>query len=175
MGTRGFLSIKADDKITGTYNHFDSYPTGLGVDMAEFIRRPDFAELAAKVFAVQAVDENDNPTPEQMADLVARGFWQNVSTGEDWYSALRNAQGNLAAYIDAGYIPAFDVEGALEESNIWIEYGYVIDFDKRELRIYENASEGQPMKLMGHAPFDAILAENFDARSFMASLERSDD
>ena len=33
MSTRGFISIKHDNKIIGTYNHSDSYPTWLGVRM----------------------------------------------------------------------------------------------------------------------------------------------
>lgn len=173
MGTRGFIGIKADDKITGTYNHFDSYPSYLGVRMIEFIQRPDFAELAAKVATLQSVDEGETPTSGQLAVLKARGFWRNVSTGTDWYSALRNAQGDLAAYIDAGYIPSFDVDGVLESSNIFIEYGYVIDLDKRELRVYENGAEDKPMLLMATVPFDNIQAPGFDGQAYMNKVEQS--
>ena len=172
MGTRGFISIKADNKITGTYNHYDSYPSYLGVLMVEFIQRPDFDKLSSKAPSLRGVDEDDNPTPEQMADLKARGFWQNVSTGTDWYSALRNAQGDLAAYIDAGYIPSFDVDGVLESSDVFIEYGYVIDLDKRELRVYESGAEGKPMLLMATVPFDDIQAPGFDGQAYMNQVEQ---
>ena len=69
MGTRGFISIKADNTITGTYNHYDSYPSYLGVLMIEFIQRPDFDKLSSKVPSLQGVDENEVPTAEQLADL----------------------------------------------------------------------------------------------------------
>ena len=37
MGTRGFWGVRDNGRTRFTYNHFDSYPTGLGVDVAEFI------------------------------------------------------------------------------------------------------------------------------------------
>ena len=33
MGTRGFVGVKVDNTIKGSYNHFDSYPDGLGQDI----------------------------------------------------------------------------------------------------------------------------------------------
>lgn len=39
MGTRGLLGhiVRSKNIRKGTYNHFDSYPAGLGVDIAKFI------------------------------------------------------------------------------------------------------------------------------------------
>lgn len=171
MSTRGFISIKHDDKIIGTYNHSDSYPTGLGVRMVEFIQQNDLDAIATKLDTVVLVDEDESPTAEQLADLKERGFWANVSTGSDWYSALRNAQGNLAAYIEAGYIPRFDVRHFLDKGDCFIEYGYVVDLDEHLLVVYEYGKDGRPMPILGVVTFDAILAPGFDVAFVMEQLE----
>ncbi len=171
MSTRGFISIKHDGKIIGTYNHSDSYPTCLGVRMVEFIQQNDLDAIAGKLDTVVTVDEDESPTAAQLADLKERGFWSNVSTGADWYSALRNAQGNLAAYIEAGYIPTFDVQHFLDKGDCFIEYGYVVDLDERLLVIFEYGNEGAPMPILGTVPFDDILAPGFDAASVMEQIE----
>lgn len=171
MSTRGFISIKHDGKIIGTYNHSGSYPTWLGVRMVEFIQQNDLDAIAAKLDTVVLVDEDESPTAEQLADLKERGFWANVSTGSDWYSALRNAQGNLAAYIEAGYIPSFDVQHFLDKGDCFIEYGYVVDLNERMLVVLEYRAEGAPMPILGTVTFDHILAPGFDAAAVMEQLE----
>lgn len=171
MSTRGFISIKHDGKIIGTYNHSDSYPTWLGVRMVEFIQQNDLDAIAAKLDTVVAVEAGESPTAEQLADLKERGFWENVSTGTDWYSALRNAQGNLAAYIEVGYITSFDVQHFLDTGNCFIEYGYVVDLDERLLVVHEYHTERAPMPILGTVTFDHILAPGFDAAAVMEQLE----
>lgn len=173
MSTRGFIGIKHDGKIVGMYNHSSSYPTYLGVRSAEFIQRENLSEITKKVDTLVPVDESKDPTPEQLADLKARGFWSNVSTGKDWYSALRNAQGDLAAYIKAGYYPTFDVAGTIEKGDCYIEWGYVIDLDEQVLSVYEYETEAGPMPRVGIIPFDTITAPGFDAASVMGQIEQA--
>lgn len=175
MSTRGFISIKHDGKIIGTYNHSDSYPTWLGVRMVEFIQQNDLDAIATKLDTVVTVDEDESPTAAQLEHLKERGFWANVSTGSDWYSALRNAQGNLAAYIEAGYIPRFDVQHYLDKGDCFIEYGYVVDLDERLLIVYEYGEDGRPMPILGTVPFDDILAPGFDAAAVMEQLEKGNE
>lgn len=171
MSTNGFIALKHDSKMYGTYNHSDSYPSWLGVRMVEFIQEADLDTLGDKVANLTLVDEGESPTPEQLADLKARGYWQNVSSGADWYAALRNAQGDLGKYIEAGYLPEFDATEALASSNIFIEYGYVIDLDTRELRVYENGDDGKHMVKLAELTFNEILAPGFDGQGYMNKIE----
>ena len=169
MGTRGFIAIKGEGKTLGTYNHFDSYPSWLGLRMLEFVQRQDFADLVAKLATLQRVDEQEEPTAEQLADLKERGFWQDVGTGRDWYSALRGAQGDLAAYLTAGYIPALDVEAALNEKETWLEWGYIVDLDASSLDVY--ASEyGVGWRKAASYSFEFIRGQGDAARSAMERL-----
>lgn len=127
MGTRGTIAVKADNKTIRVYNHFDSYPTELGRDFAAFIRNAP-ENIAEQIAAAQIVDESAEAPADALAALKVAGIWQNVSTGSDWYSALRNAQGDFAQYLALGYVPAWE-HGDSEE------WGYLADFDTQTLHI----------------------------------------
>ncbi|KXA90372.1 hypothetical protein AKJ61_00800 [candidate division MSBL1 archaeon SCGC-AAA259B11] len=46
MSTRGCVAIKREDGWEGIYNHFDSYPTGLGADLWERLQEVNLSEFA---------------------------------------------------------------------------------------------------------------------------------
>lgn len=150
------------------YNHSDSYPTWLGERMVEHIQTSDLDADGEAFFALTIVDESESPTPEQLADLKARGFWRNVSSGDDWYSALRDCQGNLAKYIQAGYLPAMD-NSVLTVKDIFIEWGYVIDLDERALVVYDSNV------VIARIPFFEIRSGKYDKTREMDRLESLND
>lgn len=127
MGTRGTIAVKSGLKTIRVYNHYDSYPTELGREFAAFIRNAP-ADLAEQIAAAQIVDESEEAPADVLAAMKDAGVWQNVSSGTDWYSALRNAQGDFAQYLALGYVPAWE-HGDSEE------WGYLADFDARTLYI----------------------------------------
>lgn len=52
MGTRGLLGLIIKGKRHGAYNHFDSYPSGLGQDIVAFLlslTEEDIKNMAARV------------------------------------------------------------------------------------------------------------------------------
>ena len=46
MGTRGVVAIKQGDSWRGVYNHFDSYPEGLGADLFKHLQGGDLHQFA---------------------------------------------------------------------------------------------------------------------------------
>lgn len=147
MGTRGFIGFTKDGATRYVYNHMDSYPSWLGVKMIELVRDHDMTEVTAQVFTLDVVDEQDKPTPAQLEDLKARDFWQNVSHGDDWYSALRSAQGQPLEYIKAGYWPDLGYS-PLVETNNGFEWGYIVNADTQTLDVYQSAWNKLPAKIL---------------------------
>ena len=45
MGTRGFIVFRVKGKDVAFYNHYDSYPTGLGNEIINFIQSLDEGRL----------------------------------------------------------------------------------------------------------------------------------
>lgn len=55
MGTRGKIGFVQKGVRKGVYNHFDSYPSGLGDDIIKFILNHTDTELAEMVSKVEQV------------------------------------------------------------------------------------------------------------------------
>lgn len=138
MGTRGLVGVVINNTPKATYNHFDSYPSGLGLDVVKFvdsIKGENFDTLAGQFQALTMIDADGTPTPEQIADLGAKGVEPAaVSTGADWYAWLRNAQGDLAEYVRLGYMPDGTTFG---EDSLFCEWGYLVNLDTRSVEVYK--------------------------------------
>ena len=181
MGTRGAYGFHKGgvDKIT--YNHFDSYPTGLGADVAEFIKDHTDEEMNEIFDRIVMVKSGDMPSAEQVDECIAyyqRGV--SMNTPDEWYGLLRGAQGNLEAHAK-GLRYMIDNADFLKDS-LFCEWGYVINLDKGVLEIYRGFQKGpernryyQPMSDSGYdncylireVPFATIR----ETPTYMATLE----
>jgi len=137
MGTRGAYGFRIDGIDKVTYNHFDSYPDGLGWDVLEFISKSkSFDELKNLASSIVVVDDKIKPTPEQIEETFQ---WANlkVSSGdvEEWYVLLRDAQGDLNAFYD-GLKYMIDNRTFLFNS-LFCEYAYIINLDEGVLEFYK--------------------------------------
>jgi hypothetical protein len=133
MGTRGVMAFAIDGALKATYNHWDSYPGGLGNDILKWLRSADIQAAREKARRMFAVNENFKPTPEELETL-AKYRDANVSEGDDWYALLRDAQGNPAAALDA--VAYVDAESFARDS-LFCEWAYVIDLDNEQLEVYK--------------------------------------
>jgi hypothetical protein len=136
MGTRGTWGFVLDGREKLTYNHFDSYPDGLGATLLNWLRDQGLEQLCARVRALELVDESAKPTPEQQERLVAMGTHNpQVSSGqtEEWYSLLRNCQGDPELTLKSGFM----IEGAdFALDSLFCEWAYVIDLDNQKFEVY---------------------------------------
>jgi hypothetical protein len=156
MGTRSAVIIFQDQKAKGYYNQYDGYPSGVGAEVLDEIKKIDEVENGWKQFAdkfrnVKLIDENTKPSLEVQEKYKAAGFCNlNVSnqSSEDWYCLLRELQGGA-------YLPAI-MSGALEHmvdgsnfvsDSLFCEYAYVIDLDKMVIEFYKG---GQHKKQKGN-------------------------
>lgn len=56
MGTRGFIVVKFEGKYYRIYNHYDSYPEGLGVEVANVARQAE----RTKEYVNKVIDKFDS-------------------------------------------------------------------------------------------------------------------
>lgn len=139
MGTKGLIHIiarneKGEIKEYWIYNQFDSYPTGLGQDIVEFLKEKDFKELELKFASLKIVTNAILPTDKEIEKLQPYTNL-NVSTQspKEWYCLLRKTQGDLGKILECGY--AEDFGKPVEKS--WIHYEYTLDFVDRHFHIRE--------------------------------------
>lgn len=134
MGTRGFVGFVVDGIEKISYNHFDSYPGGLGVEVLRWLRDADLADVTERVRQLRVVDPTSKPTVADI-DRLSRYANRNVGTQEldAWYVLLRKTQGNPAAILEAGVM---EDAGNFPLDSLFAEYGYLIDLDAQSFEVY---------------------------------------
>lgn len=158
MGTRGLMAFAVDGELKGTYNHFDSYPSGLGQDLVDFIQENELDKVREQARALKVVSEDTPPTDGDIARLSAYHD-SGVSTGSprEWYSLLRHTQGNAAATLESGVI----IDGNdFARDSLFCEWGYVIDLDSEMFEIYQGFQK-EPHEEGRFAHLEPIKDENY--------------
>ena len=104
MGTRGSYGFKKDGKYKVTYNHYDSYPEGLGGDILKYIKSKTIEELNEVFDNLRMVSEVDKPPTSEDIENFKIYSDLGVSSGKpsEWYVLLRLMQGKLHLHEEAG-------------------------------------------------------------------------
>ena len=139
MGTRGLVGFHHNGVTKAQYNHFDSYPDGLGQQVLQNLRDAALSlDQLRAIFAtiVLVTNERERPTPLQQ-DQYRRFADTGVSTGslDDWYCLLRETQGGLRAWLQDGCRHMIDGADFIGDS-LSCEYAYVVDLDAGRFEAY---------------------------------------
>lgn len=135
MGTRGLFGFYYKGKYYVVYNHWDSYPAGLGriivTQLQKAIRSNQLEEWIRLLEQLKVVDPQVPPTPEDIQKLSPyTDLGVSTQSTSDWYCLLRGCQGSLDQVLRSGYLlNATDPEGTPS----WEEYAYVVNLDTRKL------------------------------------------
>lgn len=143
MGTRGAIGWRKDGVEKIAYNHFDSYPEELGVDMLKYACRPVEA-LTADFNDTEMIDDEVPPTDEQIERCHEHESVNlDVSEGKDtdWYCLLRDVQGKLQETAEVGFM--IDYSAFLEDS-LFCEWAYIVNLDTKKLEVYRGFQKGKP-------------------------------
>jgi len=136
MGTRGLWGFYYKKKDKLTYNHFDSYPTGLGQTIKEFIGSHSIQELKKIASKIRVVDGDNTPTPAQIREC---NKFTNLSVSKqnikEWYCLLRDSQGEPESYVKGKLRYMIDSKAFIKDS-LFCEYAYIINLDTKKLEIY---------------------------------------
>jgi len=136
MGTRGVLGFRKNGVDKLMYNHFDSYPDGLGKNVVDFIKATRINEMSAIFDRIEMIDEDTLPTAQQIEDCKK---WTDTSVStqstNDWYCLLRKAQFGLNAYYKEGLKFMLEANDFIKDSMV-CEFGYIINLDDNVLEFY---------------------------------------
>ena len=145
MGTSGYFGVEKEGVLKGSYNHFDSYPDGLGQDIVDFVKKMDNKKFTENIKSVELVDEDAKPTDEQKSACI-KYFNSNVSSKstDEWYCLLRNIQG--VAHLEE--IEKGDCKYMINGNNfpfesLFCEWAYIINLDNDTFEIYKGFQKSQ--------------------------------
>lgn len=138
MGTRGILGVRIDGQDKIAYNHFDSYPEGLGVETVKRLHRAltenGVDRLRTLARGLMAIDDTSNPSPEQIAQLKP---WTDTTVSnqgtQDWYCLLRKTQGDLTLFLEAQW---YQDSAQFAHDGLFCEWGWIANLDDSTLEVY---------------------------------------
>jgi hypothetical protein len=146
MSTRGFVGFVADGQEKITYNHYDSYPRGIGAYVLRWLSSADRGTARALARSLRVVSQACPPTDEDIARLTLYCN-PDVDGGSDrptrrptWYQLLHKTQGDPALILAAGVL---EDASDFPYDSLWAEWGYLIDFDAGMFEVYRGF-QGQP-------------------------------
>ena len=153
MGTRGLFGFFYKGRLYLVYNHFDSYPSGLGLLLVREIQTAidnnelDFwKELLERIIVIDC-----ESSPSQIDVYRLRNFTDLMVSDQstsDWYCLTHKCKGSLYSVLQSGYLyPAMDTnekewsdlsndyetKGILED---YEDYGYVLNFDENTFDVF---------------------------------------
>jgi len=135
MGTRGTVGFRKNGVDKLMYNHYDSYPDGLGAQVVEFLKETSVAVISEIFDKIEMVDGDTKPTAEQIEHCKG---WTDLTVSEqstsDWYCLLRDAQGELGAF-KKGLRYMLAANDFIKDS-LFCEYGYIVNLDDNVLEFW---------------------------------------
>lgn len=143
MGTRGAFGFKINNEYKISYNHYDSYISGLGISIVKQLinikKKNQLDELKERVKKIKLVNESIPPTKEDQ--IKYRKFLNSNVGGRsgsvEWYQLLRETQGDflLDAILKDNLEHMLDSKDFLYDS-LFCEYAYIINFDDNTFNVY---------------------------------------
>jgi hypothetical protein len=171
------MAFAHNGEVKAMYNHYDSYPTGLGEDLVKWIldRQGDFSETIEQFDRLTAIDESVAPTTDQKLALL-RYLNLNVSaqSSDDWYALLRDTQGNPAEALKAGFYVDYFKFGF---DSLFCEWAYVVDLDRQVLDVYKgfaNTSNGKGLWGTQDKPYVAYDGTEYTGVQLLTSYAFAD-
>lgn len=133
MGTRGLYGVVVNGEVKASYNHFDSYPSGLGVDIVKFVQGiEDVSDVIEQAQNLTLVNEREEPTPIQVQKITGQAQ-PDAEVGGDWYGWLRDVQGDLAENLRIGFM----TDGvSFGQDSLFCEWGYLVNLDDETVEVY---------------------------------------
>lgn len=131
MSTRGAYGFRIGGKDIIGFNHFDSYPECLGVNLLEALKRL-LAEhgvdgLKARVYCLNQPGKA-KPTKEQIKVLKPYAEATDLKWLKDWYNLTHKLQGDIEESIKCGWMP--QDEAAFLIDSLFCEWAYIINLDE---------------------------------------------
>jgi len=136
MGTRGVYGLRKDGKDKLTYNHYDSYPTGLGKAISEEIQEIGIKRLRQLFDRLEMVEDDAHPSEAHIQRALRLGLIDDDTSPKElaYYELLRKGQGELKTHIDTQLM--IESNNFIEDS-LYCEWGYIINLDTNMLEIYK--------------------------------------
>lgn len=200
MSTRGLVGWVIDGGFHASYNHNDSYPSGLGREVATFVVNlvdQGLVEALRRNMKKLTPVSEEQKVPPDLQKKYSRFFNDGVSTQskEDWYCTLRSVQGApLFKAALSGDLCHFIEGKTFLRDSLFCEWAYVLNFDTNSLEVYKGVQKKAPKhnvlvedelggcdkdyhacERIRNVPFDKVYEDNWIVKACFKGEEIADE
>lgn len=142
MGTRGVYGLRKNKQDKTSYNHFDSYPSGLGESIFAYIKKHSIEEmnnlydrliLVNETKSIMELTAIERKKLKELIEYDDKGKMKET----DMYWLLRTFQGDLCKYSEYADIDFMCNSNDFIKDSLFCEYGYIINLDTNKLEVFE--------------------------------------
>lgn len=140
MSTRGLFGFRKNGIDKAMYNHYDSYPDGLGRDVIDWLQNVSTEKLNEIFDKIVLVDADEKPNEAEKAELDEYWLYDYCDECQDWYSLLHKLQGNppLIEEIADTYGKVYMCDDiSFIKNSLFCEYAYIVNLDEGVLEIWK--------------------------------------
>lgn len=158
MSTRGCFGFKKNGTVKVIYNHFDSYPEGLGRDFVEMLMLAGKDRIAEFFDKMEVIDPSVPPTDEQKEYCREHGWCNTGVSGQsedDWYCMLYGLQNTreMLKMMECGEKIYLENSVNFLKDSLFCEYAYIYNIDTEKLEFYTGfQTTPQPGNPLGEEP-----------------------
>ncbi len=150
MATNGVYGFYKNGEHKITYNHHDSYPSGLGQRILKYVKTNTIEDLNAYFTKIKIVNEKEVSSAKQINQCIP---CINLNTDceftEDWCCLLREDQGDdLSAHSITDFmINLMTNSKDISWCSAYCEYAYIINLDTNKVEVYTKSQEPDIMMI----------------------------
>lgn len=142
MGTRGSVGFIYKNEVKLAYNHFDSYPDGLGADVVDFIVKVNNEDGWEKFILNGEKLKNieGRVTDKNLIERYKKYSNLGVSSKElsDPYCLFREIQGaDWLHEMYSGELEHYMLNNKFIKESLFCEYAYIINLDTMKFEFYD--------------------------------------
>lgn len=149
MGSRGLYGFIKDGVEKATYSHGDSYPSYLGRDIIDFIKKTTDTELVNIFDRIVLVDGDTKPSADELRILLNSGQYDDTQSGNSWNDVIRSSRKNFGLYkkvAEKGCPIYITDDKEFIYNSFYCEYVYFINLDTMRLEFWLGWQTKQPYK-----------------------------
>lgn len=171
MGTRGTFGYRKNKEDKLMYNHWDSYPDGLGQNMLEYVKMYSTKEMNEVYDRIKFIENDEN--------FEKSGKMEGIIHDRDIYLSAFHKDPTILMPEDNNFI----------KDSLFCEWGYIINLDTECLEVWKgfqtvsqkgnrygrkkNADGYYPCKLISEIPFDDLRKDKVQKLSMFLKAEEA--
>lgn len=166
MGTRNLTVVYSGGELkVAQYGQWDGYPSGIGVDILNFLKQADIQAFKERLKSISFFTEKEIEEENKSGNPYERRPYLSRDLGADILNAILYGKFKRGTYeIGEGTsykeIPV-NIDKLVNEwdfgfDSVFCEWAYVIDLDNLELEVYKGFNKG---KVLGRWNVDSKVVD----------------